>query len=218
MFLKSLAKTLLVLGLSSLLFACQKQDPAIEQVNTFISEANIDKSKGDWNRDLPKPPKLAFTPDKTYLWNLETNKGLIKIALKPEASPMHVSSTIYLTQLGFYDNLTFHRVISKFMAQGGDPLGNGMGGPGYTYLGEFDSNLSHDKAGILSMANAGAGTDGSQFFITFKATPHLDGKHTIFGEVVSGMESLKAIEALGSRRGKTKEKIFIKKATIEVSG
>ena len=131
---------------------------------------------------------------------------------------MHVSSTIYLTNLGFYDNLTFHRVIPGFMAQGGDPIGNGRGNPGYKYDGEFDGDIGHGEAGMLSMANSGPGTDGSQFFITFQPTPFLNGKHTVFGKVVAGLEeSLTKIEALGSRRGKTKEEVKIIKATIRIS-
>jgi cyclophilin family peptidyl-prolyl cis-trans isomerase len=134
----------------------------------------------------------------------------------PEVAPMHVSSTIYLTRLGFYDGTPFHRVISDFMAQGGDPLGTGRGGPGYQYGGEFDPKVKHDKPGLLSMANAGPGTDGSQFFLTFVPTPWLDGKHTIFGEVVAGKDTLHKLEELGSRSGRPKEPLEITKATISV--
>jgi cyclophilin family peptidyl-prolyl cis-trans isomerase len=147
-------------------------------------------------------------------WNLDTNKGNIKIKLMPDTAPMHVSSTIYLTRLGFYDDVVFHRVIQGFMAQGGDPTGTGRGGPGYKYAGEFDPKVKHDAPGKLSMANAGPRTDGSQFFLTFVATPHLDGKHTIFGEVVEGMGTVKQLEAAGSRGGKPKEKLMIETATI----
>jgi cyclophilin family peptidyl-prolyl cis-trans isomerase len=103
------------------------------------------------------------------------------------------------------------------MAQGGCPLGTGTGGPGYKYAGEFDPAVRHDKPGLLSMANAGPGTDGSQFFLTFVPTPHLNGKHTIFGEVVEGMDTLKELEKRGSSpSGRTSEKLFMKKTTIEV--
>jgi len=200
-----------------ILQSCSQQDPAISQINTFIAEINVDTTKVGWKiNGLKKPPQLNFPENSRYLWKLETNKGVIVIELKAKESPMHVSSTIYLTQLGFYDNITFHRVIPNFMLQGGDPFGTGSGGPGYSYLGEFDSDLKHDKAGILSMANRGAESDGSQFFITFKPTPHLNGKHTVFGEVIEGMETLKEIEKFGSRRGKTKEKLWIIRATIIV--
>ena len=102
------------------------------------------------------------------------------------------------------------------MAQGGDPLGRGTGGPGYNYDGEFSNSVRHDRPGILSMANAGPGTDGSQFFITFQPTPHLDGRHTIFGAVTEGMETVKKLEERGSSSGRTTEDLRIQKATIEV--
>jgi peptidyl-prolyl cis-trans isomerase B (cyclophilin B) len=191
-------------------------DPAIAEIDKFIADQKIDTKSPGWKTHLPKPPKVGFTKGKTYVWVLDTNKGTMKIALKPDVAPMHVSSTIYLTRIGFYDGLTFHRVINGFMAQGGDPLGTGTGGPGYQYDGEFDANVKHDKPGILSMANAGPGTDGSQFFITFVPTPHLNGRHSIFGEVTDGMDVLKKLEAAGSPSGKTSEPLSITKATIEV--
>jgi peptidyl-prolyl cis-trans isomerase B (cyclophilin B) len=166
---------------------------AIAALDDFIAAQHIDQSNPQWKTRLPKPPKVAFD-DKTYYWDLETNVGKITIRLMPDVAPMHTSSTIYLTRLGFFDGLVFHRVIPRFMAQGGDPLGNGRGGPGYRYEGEFDASVRHDRPGLLSMANAGPGTDGSQFFITFVPTPHLDGKHTIFGEVTDGMDTVETLE------------------------
>ena len=127
-----------------------------------------------------------------------------------------MTSTVYLTTLGFYDDVVFHRVIPEFMAQGGDPTGTGRGGPGYQYAGEFSPKVVHDRGGLLSMANAGPGTDGSQFFLTFAATPWLDGKHTIFGELASGMETLKKLAAKGTRDGRPTAKLVIQKATIEI--
>jgi cyclophilin family peptidyl-prolyl cis-trans isomerase len=129
---------------------------------------------------------------------------------------MHVSSTIYLARLGFYDKVVFHRVIEGFMAQGGDPLGRGTGGPGYQYGGEFDPSERHDRPGLLSMANAGPGTDGSQFFITFVPTPHLDDKHSIFGEVISGKDTLTALEKRGSRSGQTSKPLEMTATRIRV--
>jgi cyclophilin family peptidyl-prolyl cis-trans isomerase len=206
--------------------ACQAAEPtekskeagdvAIDAIDAFIAEKNIDKSASGWKTKLPRPPKVDFDPGKTYYWNLDTNVGAIKLKLMPDVAPMHVSSTIYLTRLGFYDGVPFHRVITGFMAQGGDPLGRGTGGPGYKYAGEFDAKVRHDKPGILSMANAGPGTDGSQFFITFVPTPHLDGRHTIFGEVVEGMESVKELEKRGSRSGRPSESLEIETATVTV--
>ena len=197
---------------------CSDKDQAMTKIEKFIATQKIDKTKDDWKTQLKEPQLLTFSADKQYLWDLTTNKGLLTIKLLPDVAPMHVSSTIYLTQLGFYDGLSFHRVIPGFMAQGGDPLGNGTGNPGYKYAGEFVEGVSHDKPGLLSMANAGPGTDGSQFFITFKKTPFLDGKHTIFGEVVEGLETtLKTIEELGSRRGKTAEPLMITQAKIRIT-
>lgn len=132
---------------------------------------------------------------------------------------MHVSSTIYLTRLGFYDDIRFHRVIRDFMAQGGDPLESGGGGPGYKYAGEFSPDVKHDKPGLLSMANAGPGTDGSQFFITFKQTPWLDGKHTIFGQVTEGADIVQKLNGLAREGGGDQSPtspIVIEKATIEI--
>ncbi len=174
----------------------------------------VDKTAPDWKQNLPRPEMMAFTQGKSYFWEMQTNMGTMSFRLFPETAPMHVSSTIYLTELGFYDDLIFHRVIPGFMAQGGDPDGSGRGGPGYSYDGEFAEGISHNRPGLLSMANAGAGTDGSQFFITFVPTLHLDGKHTIFGELVTGEETLHALEAKGSRTGATSEQLKIIKATI----
>ena len=190
-------------------------DP-IETIDTFIAEQKIDKTRGTWKTSLSKPPQLEFDSSKSYFWVLETNKGEIKIELIPDVAPMHVSSTAFLTKVGFYDGLNFHRVIEGFMAQGGCPSGTGTGGPGYTYGGEFSKAVRHDRPGLLSMANAGPNTDGSQFFLTFVPTPHLDDNHTIFGEVVEGMETVQALEAKGSRNGAPKEPLSIHKATIEV--
>jgi cyclophilin family peptidyl-prolyl cis-trans isomerase len=196
--------------------AAAKPRSAVDEMDAFIEKQAIDKSQPDWKTRLPQPPKLEFDAGKIYYWQLQTNKGAIKIKLRPEIAPMHVSSTIYLTRLGFYDGLKFHRVIPEFMLQGGDPLGNGRGGPGYKYAGEFDPAAKHDRPGILSMANAGPGTDGSQFFITFVPTPHLDGRHTVFGEVVEGMGTVKEIEKSGTRSGTPTEELLITDASIVV--
>ncbi len=190
-------------------------DPAIAAIDKQIADAKIDKKADRWKERLPKPTQVSFTKGKKYLWVLDTNKGQIEVLLFPDSAPMHVTSTIYLTDLGFYDGVIFHRVIPGFMAQGGDPTGSGRGGPGYRYDGEF-GGAKHNKPGMLSMANAGPGTDGSQFFLTFVETSYLDGKHTVFGEVVKGMDTVKALEAAGSPSGATKEKLEIKKATIRV--
>ena len=202
--------------------ACCEKDPAIKKVNDSLTESAtktvIDKSDPHWKTQLSMPPLLTFDKSKNYLWELQTTQGNLTIQLFTDSAPMHVSSTIYLTELGFYDDLTFHRVIPGFMAQGGDPVGNGTGNPGYQYDGEFEGKIGHSEAGMLSMANSGPGTDGSQFFITFIPTPFLDGKHTVFGKVISDVDnSLAKIEALGSRRGRTTEEVKILKASIRIS-
>lgn len=169
-----------------------------------------------WKLRLDKPALMEFETGKEYFWVLETNKGTMQVQLMPAVAPMHVTSTIFLTEKGFYDDLKFHRVIPDFMAQGGCPLGTGSGGPGYKYDGEFNPKVKHDRPYLLSMANAGPGTDGSQFFLTFKATPWLDGKHTIFGEIVEGQEVMAKLEAAGSPNGQPTEKLVIQKAAIEI--
>jgi cyclophilin family peptidyl-prolyl cis-trans isomerase len=213
-------KKLTLVGLSLLLFlsagAMAQEDIVLKQIDDQIASAGIDKSKSNWKTSLPKPTMATFPDGKTYVAMMTTNKGPIEITLMPDVAPMHVTSFIYLTRMGFYDGLSFHRVIPGFMAQGGCPLGTGTGGPGYKYGGEFDPDVKHTKGGLLSMANAGPDTDGSQFFLTFVATPWLDGKHTIYGEVTSGMETMKALEAVGSRSGRTSEPLSIETVTIDV--
>lgn len=182
-------------------------------------EAEAMKQLGEenaWKLKLTKPELMTFSPEKDYFWVLQTNKGNIKVKLMADVAPMHVTSTIFLTNRGFYNDTKFHRVIPDFMAQGGDPLGTGTGGPGYQYAGEIKPDVKHDRPFLLSMANSGAGTDGSQFFITFKPTPWLDGKHTIFGEVVEGQDTVKKLEAAGTPgQGKPKEELKIIEARIE---
>jgi cyclophilin family peptidyl-prolyl cis-trans isomerase len=207
--------------LSSPAFAAEEKsmtdsDPAIVAIDAQIAKAKLDKNDPRWKQRLPKPTKVSFTSGKTYYWDLTTNKGPIEIKLLTDDAPMHATSTIYLTRMGFYDGVVFHRVIPGFMAQGGDPTGSGRGGPGYVYDGEFGGKGKHDKPGILSMANAGPGTDGSQFFLTFVPTEYLNGKHTVFGEVTKGQETLKALEKAGSASGQTKEKLEITRATVRV--
>lgn len=134
------------------------------------------------------PPEMTIDVNKTYIATIETAKGNIVIELMPKVAPKTVNNFVFLARQGFYDGVTFHRVIKGFMAQGGDPTGTGMGGPGYEFEDEFSPDVTFDGPGILAMANAGPGTNGSQFFITYEATPHLNGKHTIFGKVTSGLE------------------------------
>ncbi len=193
------------------------KDSAMQQIEQQIAAAKIDKTKTGWKTSLPKPTVLKFDPAHKYYARMVTNKGAILIEFMPKVAPMHVTSFIYLAKLGFYDGLKFHRVIKNFMAQGGDPLGTGGGGPGYQMDGEFDAAVKHDRPGRLSTANAGPGTDGSQFFLTFVPYPSLDGKYTIYGQVVEGMDVLKKLEAAGAAGdGPPTEPLNIVKVTIEV--
>jgi peptidyl-prolyl cis-trans isomerase B (cyclophilin B) len=191
-------------------------DQALVMLQAQIAALSVDKSQASWRTSVPRPTVVPFTAGKSYLWILGTNKGELRIQLRPDVAPMHVTSTVYLTLLGFYDSLTFHRIIKGFMAQGGDPLGTGTGGPGYKYDTENSPMARHDGRGVLSMANAGPGTEGSQFFITFAAQPHLDGKHTVFGKLTAGLEALAAIEALGSAQGQPGGPVTIDKASVSV--
>jgi len=190
--------------------------PADEKLAYQVLINAIDKSAPGWKQSLSLPEMLSFDADKAYYWDMKTNKGDMSFRLFHDSAPMHVSSTIFLTESGFYDDVLFHRVIPGFMAQGGDPTGTGRGGPGYKYAGEFEGASGHTKPGMLSMANAGPNTDGSQFFITFVPTPFLNGKHTVFGEIVSGQQTLKTLEQFGSGGGATSETLKIEKASIRV--
>ena len=191
-------------------------DAAIKAIDAQIAKAAPKKAEAYWRTKLPMPTAVKFDTSKTYLAHMVTNKGEIVLKLMPDVAPLHVTNFIYLARMGFYDGLIFHRVIPNFMAQGGCPVGNGSGNPGYGFNGEFSPTVRHSRPGMLSTANAGPGTDGSQFFITFVPTTYLDGKHTIYGEVASGMDVLKALEAKGSPSGATTEKLSITKVTIEV--
>jgi peptidyl-prolyl cis-trans isomerase B (cyclophilin B) len=191
-------------------------DPAILAIDGQIAAASVDRTMAGWRTHLPLPTAVTFTPGRSYLWTLATDKGELRVKLRPEAAPMHVTSTIYLTRLGFYDSLTFHRIIRGFMAQGGDPVGDGSGGPGYHYGVEATACARHDGRGVVSMANAGPNTEGSQFFITFAAQPALDGSYSVFGNVVAGTDTLSAIEAGGTAAEGRPTIVTITSASISV--
>ena len=156
------------------------------------------------------------TETKRPVAKFETSMGDFRIELYSDLAPNTVKNFVDLAKKNFYDGVIFHRVIDKFMIQGGDPKGNGTGGPGYTIPDEFGDGLKHDAPGILSMANAGPNTGGSQFFITLVPTPWLDGRHAIFGHVIEGMN---VVEAIGhtktGRNDRPVEDVVIKTITIE---
>jgi len=139
------------------------------------------------------PPAMQIDTNKTYQATMSTSKGDIELTLYAEYAPQTVNNFIFLAREGFYDNVSFHRVISDFMIQGGDPTGSGRGGPGYSFADEFSGNPLTHEAKVISMANAGPNTNGSQFFITHSPQPHLDGHHTVFGKVTTGQDVVDAI-------------------------
>jgi peptidyl-prolyl cis-trans isomerase B (cyclophilin B) len=146
-------------------------------------------------RRFNKAPERVIDPEKSYTATISTDHGDIKIDLAAKDAPETVNNFVYLASVGFYDGLNFHRVITSppFMIQGGDPNGDGTGGPGYRFKDEFSPRWRHDGPGMLSMANAGPGTNGSQFFITLAAQPHLDDRHSVFGRVTEGMDAVRAV-------------------------
>jgi peptidyl-prolyl cis-trans isomerase B (cyclophilin B) len=154
-------------------------------------------------------PEMVIDPSKTYTAKMTTDKGDITIELAAKDAPKTVNNFVYLASVGYYDGLNFHRVITDppFMIQGGCPLGSGTGGPGYQFEDEFSSSWRHSGPGMLSMANAGPRTNGSQFFITLAAQPHLDNRHSVFGKVTAGMDAVQAI-----RQGDKIQKVEIEES------
>jgi len=140
------------------------------------------------------PPALTIDEDRVYLVKLETTKGEVQLELYPEHAPKTVNNFVFLVKEAFYDGISFHRVIDNFMVQGGDPTGSGMGGPGYKFEDELSGNPLKHGSKVISMANSGPNTNGSQFFITHLPQPHLDGKHTVFGKVIQGEDVVDSIQ------------------------
>ena len=186
----------------------QREETAVSDTPSTLPTTSTDPLVGDLmagdaerplssipptNRDgyYSQPPDMVIDPNKAYeaIIQLESG-GEMRLRLFAAESPLTVNNFVYLANEGFYDGVIFHRVIPNFMAQGGDPSGSGRGGPGYMFADETDNGLGFDRPGLLAMANAGPNTNGSQFFITFVPTPHLDGGHTIFGEIVAGEDVL----------------------------
>lgn len=152
-------------------------------------------------KQYSQPPAMVIDPNKKYTAVFHTNKGDFTVELFAKEAPITVNNFVFLARDHFYDGVTFHRVIRGFMAQGGDPTGTGTGGPGYKFADEPSAlRLKHSAPGILSMANAGANTNGSQFFILFEPQPHLNGKHAVFGKVVSGMDVVNSLRERDPQR------------------
>ncbi len=188
-------------------------------VQVFLIAGCSGNSGNTGSQAAPAPestPKQTTTAKKNSIAKFETSKGDFTIELFEDKAPNTTKNFIDLVNKKFYDGLIFHRVIDGFMIQGGDPKGNGTGGPGYTIKDEFSPDLKHDSAGIISMANAGPDTGGSQFFITLAPTPWLDKKHAVFGKVTTGLDVVKAIGKVKTGpNDKPAEDVVIKKITIE---
>lgn len=165
---------------------------------------NAGEEKPANRKQYDAPPKMVIDVNKTYTATFVTSKGKIVCELFAKDAPKTVNNLVFLAREKFYDGTTFHRVIPNFMIQGGDPSATGRGGPGYRFEDEVEKNPNKHKVGTLSMANAGPNTNGSQFFITHVATPWLDGKHTVFGQVKEGQDVVNKIE-----KGDTLETITI---------
>ena len=157
-------------------------------------EDSMTSQKSSSNNRWSNPPEMQIDPGKVYVATIETDRGPIVLELYPEHAPKTVNNFVFLAGEGFYDGLKFHRVIANFMVQGGDPTGTGAGGPGYKFEDEVRDNPLKHGTGVISMANAGPNTNGSQFFITHGPQPHLDGKHTVFGQVIEGQDVVDAIQ------------------------
>ena len=201
--------TILLIGLI-ILSGCAQQ-PSLPKSTlstakaTDVAQTSTNLNQNAQNSSMAKNPVAVF----------ETNLGIFKAEIFQDKVPLTANNFIKLSKDGFYNNLTFHRVIADFMIQGGDPNGDGTGGPGYEIKDEFNSQLKHSSKGMLSMANAGPNTGGSQFFITLAPTPWLDGKHAIFGKITEGID---VVEKIGNLKTDGNDRpvpsVVIKKLTI----
>ena len=182
-------------------------------LQTQSNEESLPEESLMSNKEWSSPPKMTIDEQNEYTAVIETDLGNIVLRLFANESPITVNNFVFLAQQGYYDGVMFHRVIHDFMVQGGDPTGTGSGGPGYMFEDEVNNGLKFDKPGLLAMANAGPGTNGSQFFITHVPTPHLTGNHTIFGEVIEGMDTVFAIPERNPQNAKDNG-VIMSKVTI----
>jgi len=176
-------------------FSPKEATPPVEPVATEAAAATVPPVDAPQvtSKQYSAEPEMTIDVSKQYFATIRmATGGEFVIQLYPDKAPRTVNSFVFLAREGYFNGVTFHRVLDGFMAQGGDPTGTGMGGPGYQFVNE-DSDLTFDKAGVVAMANAGRDTNGSQFFITFVETPQLNGGYTIFGQVIEGMDVVNAI-------------------------
>jgi peptidylprolyl isomerase len=212
-------RNLLLLGLGAIVVAVVVLLLLLGPLSSGDEEENQPRALADIppaqrNDYYPEYPPMTLDPSKDYSAIIRTENGDMTLRLFAEESPLTVNNFVYLARQGYFDGLTFHRVIQDFMAQGGDPTGLGSGGPGYLFEDETDNGLVFDRPGMLAMANSGPATNGSQFFITYVPTPHLNGLHTIFGEMIAGEATLNdltqlAPDGLSPSRGNLIQRIDI---------
>ena len=192
----------------------------LQRCDDYISAIDLDRDVEGWRLRTPPPPALQVGEGAAVHWLLETNVGKMRFELFHDVAPNHVSNAIYLSRLGFYDGLPFHRIIPGFMAQSGSPDGSLLGGPAYRFSSEITKGRRgrHRRSGTLSAAHPAGrhDSDGSQFFITFKAQPSLDGEHTVYGTMIEGRKALRALGHAGTASGKPSKAIRILSARIEV--
>jgi peptidyl-prolyl cis-trans isomerase B (cyclophilin B) len=177
----------------------------------------VPRAKKEEKPMFNRPPKMQIDTETRYSAEIDTSCGPIEVELFAKETPVTVNNFVFLAREGFYDGLTFHRVIPDFVIQGGDPAGDGTGGPGYQFEDEIVDRLKFNEPGLLAMANSGKDTNGSQFFITTGEPKHLNGLHTIFGRVTEGMDAVREIEALGSPEGAPQAQIYIERVRITES-
>jgi cyclophilin family peptidyl-prolyl cis-trans isomerase len=186
-----------------------------EDTGDVACDAEVPRLAGEEKPQFDKAPDTEIDQDATYTATMQTSCGTVEIELYAKETPVTVNSFVFLARQGFFDGLTFHRVVPGFVIQGGDPVGDGTGGPGYQFENEEVDGLDFDRAGLLAMANSGPDTNGSQFFITLAETPNLNEGYTMFGEVTDGMDAVDAIAALGSGDGPPSQPVYIEKVTIQ---
>jgi peptidyl-prolyl cis-trans isomerase B (cyclophilin B) len=188
--------------------------PSASPELTVACDAEIPAAADEEKEQYARPPRMRIDPKAEYAAVMDTSCGRVELELFARETPTTVNNFVFLAREGFYDGLTFHRVIPDFVLQGGDPQGDGSGGPGYAFEDEIVKRLKFDEPGLLAMANSGPDTNGSQFFITTGMPTHLNGLHTIFGRVTKGMSVVREIEALGSPEGALQAQIYIEQVTI----
>ena len=193
--------------------------PVVAPPETVACGADVPSDAGKAKRQYAAAPAVdTIDPEATYTATIETSCGTVVLELFPDVAPQAVASFVFLAQEGFFDGLTFHRIVPGFVIQGGDPLGDGTGGPGYEFVNETDRKHTFEGEGVLAMANSGPDTNGSQFFITLGPASHLDGGYTIFGEVTEGMDAVQAIADVplaNPDAGTPEEAVYIESVTIE---